>query len=56
MNRYVAYSLIRLLLLILLIFFFFMVGLMIGYGVIGDGEPTAVFSGNLWTNVLKFMK
>lgn len=56
MNRYVIYSFIRLLVIGLLIFFLFMIGLMIGYGVIGNGEPMAVFNGNLWTNLMKFLK
>jgi hypothetical protein len=46
----------RLLLLICGIVVCFAVGTMIGYGVIGDGEPMKVFDKETWTHIIDLVE
>lgn len=45
----------RVIIVLLLIVGIFFVGAMIGYGVIGDGEPTEVFQKETWTKIYDIM-
>ncbi|OJG61809.1 hypothetical protein RT43_GL000117 [Enterococcus italicus DSM 15952] len=47
-------SLFKIVLVILIAMILFFVGLMVGYGYIGDGNPTGVFSGKLWQHIFEF--
>lgn len=47
-------SLFKILLVIFIAMILFFVGLMVGYGYIGDGNPTGVFSGKLWQHIFEF--
>ncbi|MCM3718343.1 DNA-directed RNA polymerase subunit beta [Fictibacillus phosphorivorans] len=46
----------RLLLLICAIVVCFAVGTMVGYGVIGDGEPMRVFDKETWTHIIDLVE
>lgn len=54
-NRYILTNIIKVLLVILLAIVLFLGGLMIGYGVIGDGSPFQVFNRELWHHILDFL-
>lgn len=54
-SRYILYTLIKIMAVFFMAFLLFFVGLMIGYGVIGDGSPMDVFQGNLWGNIFRFL-
>lgn len=41
----------RVIIVAVLIVFFFFIGAMIGYGVIGDGNPFDVFKKSTWTHI-----
>ncbi|OJG70343.1 hypothetical protein RV11_GL001483 [Enterococcus phoeniculicola] len=41
---------------ILLVMLLFIIGMMIGYGVIGGGKPFSVFSHDLWNHIYTFFK
>lgn len=47
-------SLFKVLLVILLVMLLFLAGLMVGYGYIGEGKPTGIFSGELWQHIFQF--
>ncbi|MGX7197167.1 DNA-directed RNA polymerase subunit beta [Enterococcus olivae] len=55
-NRYMLTSVIKVLLVILLAMILFLAGLMVGYGIIGDGSPFQVFNRDLWHHILEFVK
>lgn len=56
LSRDVLITLIKVLSVIVLAMFLFFIGLMIGYGVIGDGSPTQVFSRALWQHIFEFIQ
>ncbi|WP_071435434.1 DNA-directed RNA polymerase subunit beta [Bacillus kwashiorkori] len=41
----------RVIIVLILVVTFFMIGTMIGYGIIGDGNPTDVFKKSTWTHI-----
>lgn len=47
-------SLFRVFSVILIAIVLFFVGLMIGYGFIGDGQPFGIFSDKLWQHIFEF--
>ncbi|MHC5268149.1 DNA-directed RNA polymerase subunit beta [Enterococcus sp. LJL98] len=55
-SHYILYTLLKIMAVFFIAFILFFVGLMIGYGVIGDGSPMAVFHSDLWGNLLRFLK
>ncbi|KAF1305478.1 DNA-directed RNA polymerase subunit beta [Enterococcus saccharolyticus] len=55
-SRYILISISKVLVVILIAMILFFVGLMIGYGVIGDGSPFQVFDGELWDRILDFIR
>ncbi len=55
LNRYILMTVIKILSVILGAMLLFFVGLMIGYGVIGDGSPLHVFDRGLWHHILDFV-
>lgn len=46
----------KIMLVIVLVILAFVIGGMVGYGVVGDGEPTGVFSTELWEGIFSFFK
>lgn len=56
LSRDVLITLIKVLSVIALAMVLFFIGLMIGYGVIGDGSPTHVFSRALWQHIFEFVQ
>lgn len=47
---------IRITLFLLLVLLLFVIGLMIGYSVLGDGgSPFAIFSGEVWQKIFEFV-
>ncbi|GEQ49859.1 DNA-directed RNA polymerase subunit beta [Tetragenococcus koreensis] len=56
LSRDVLISLIKILSVIVLAMLLFSIGLMIGYGVIGDGSPMHVFSRALWQHIFEFIQ
>ncbi|BAK95083.1 putative uncharacterized protein [Tetragenococcus halophilus subsp. halophilus] len=56
LSRDVLISLIKILSVIALAVVLFFVGLMIGYGGIGDGSPLHVFSRALWQHIFEFVQ
>ena len=55
-SRYILISISKVLVVVLIAMILFCVGLMIGYGVIGDGSPFQVFDGELWDRILDFIR
>lgn len=55
-SRYILLSISKVLLVILIAIILFFVGLMVGFGVIGDGSPFQVFDGELWDRILDFVR
>lgn len=55
-SRYILSNLLKIIIIILLMFVLFILGLMIGYGVVGDGKMTDVFNKDLWTHIAAFFK
>lgn len=53
-QRYILFSLIKILFVILLLFIFYIIGVMIGYGVIGEGNPFKIFQLSLWFHICDF--
>ena len=43
-------------LVIVLIVLAFIIGAMVGYGVLGDGEPAGVFDPVIWENIFNYFK
>lgn len=54
-KKSIKFMLLRLLVIIVLLFIATFVGLMIGYGVIGDGDMLDVFKPSTWTHVFDIM-
>lgn len=55
-TKYVLKQIFKILLVIVLLVALFVSGLMIGYGMIGDGEMNKVFEPETWTHILDFFK
>lgn len=53
-QRYILVSLMKILIVIILLFLLFIAGTMIGYGVIGGGNPLRVFQLDLWLHIRDF--
>ena len=53
-QRYILVSLVKILVVVLLLILLFIAGTMIGYGVIGDGNPFKVFQPSLWLHIREF--
>ncbi|EGO2848260.1 DNA-directed RNA polymerase subunit beta, partial [Enterococcus faecalis] len=47
--RYILVTLLKILVVISLVIILFVVGTMIGYGLIGNGNPMDVFDEKIWT-------
>ena len=46
----------KIMLVIVLIVLAFIIGAMVGYGVLGDGEPAGVFDPAIWENIFNYFK
>lgn len=46
----------KIMLVIVLVILAFIIGGMVGYGVLGDGEPTDIFNTELWEHIFSFFK
>lgn len=46
----------KIMLVIVLIVLAFIIGAMVGYGVLGDGEPAGVFDSVIWENIFNYFK
>ncbi|MGM0125045.1 hypothetical protein IGI37_002441 [Enterococcus sp. AZ194] len=55
-TRHILFSLLKIVVVIVLIMLLFVIGMMIGYGVIGGGKPLSVFSHDLWDHIFTFFK
>ncbi|EOH85786.1 DNA-directed RNA polymerase subunit beta [Enterococcus villorum] len=53
-QRYILISLVKILVVILLLILLFIAGTMIGYGVVGGGNPLRVFQPSLWLHIQAF--
>ena len=54
--RYILVTLLKILVVISLVIILFVVGTMIGYGLIGNGNPMDVFDEKFWTDIMNFFK
>ncbi|EOL43546.1 hypothetical protein I580_00436 [Enterococcus caccae ATCC BAA-1240] len=55
-TRYIIVTLLKVLVVIALVIILFVAGTMIGYGVIGGGNPKDVFKEEIWTHISDFFK
>lgn len=55
-TRYIVVTLLKILVVIALVIILFVAGIMIGYGVIGGGNPRDVFKVEVWTHIMEFLK
>lgn len=55
-QRYILITLVKILVVILLLILLFIAGTMIGYGVIGGGNPFKVFQPSLWLHIQDFFQ
>jgi hypothetical protein len=55
-SRYILTTVSKIFLVIILAIILFLVGLMVGYGVIGDGSPMDVFNSELWAHIFDFFR
>lgn len=55
-TRYIIVTLLKVLVVIALAIILFVTGTMIGYGLIGGGNPKDVFKEEIWTHILDFFK
>lgn len=55
-TRYIIVTLLKVLVVIALVIILFITGTMIGYGLIGGGNPKDVFKEEIWTHILDFFK
>lgn len=51
----IATFILKILLVIVLIALAFIIGAMIGYGVLGDGDPFAVFEKETWVHIFSYI-
>ena len=54
--RYILVTLLKILVVISLVIILFVVGTMIGYGLIGNGNTMDVFDEKIWTHIMNFFK
>ena len=54
--RYILVTLLKILVVISLVIILFVVGTMIGYGLIGNGNLMDVFVEKIWTHIMNFFK
>ncbi|RTK64084.1 DNA-directed RNA polymerase subunit beta [Enterococcus faecalis] len=54
--RYILVTLLKILVVISLVIILFVVGTMIGYGLIGNGNLMDVFDEKIWTHIMNFFK
>ncbi|HAP3369433.1 TPA: DNA-directed RNA polymerase subunit beta [Enterococcus faecalis] len=54
--RYILVTLLKILVVISLVIILFVVGTMIGYGLIGNGNPMDVFDEKIWIHIMNFFK
>lgn len=54
--RYILVALIKVLLVIVGMLFLYLIGTAIGYSIIGDGDFSKVFSGEIWEHIFSFLK
>ena len=54
--RYILVTLLKILVVISLVIILFVVGTMIGYGLIGNGNQMDVFDEKIWTHIMNFFK
>lgn len=55
-TRYIVVTLLKILVVIALVIILFVAGTMIGYGVIGGGNPRDVFKVDVWAHIMEFLK
>lgn len=55
-TKHILRQLIKVAVFILLILLLFLVGLVIGYGIIGDGKPLDVLKSSTWEHIFQFFK
>lgn len=55
-SYYILTTLIKVVSVLLAAVFLFFIGSMIGYGLIGEGNPFGVFRPGLWHHVLDFLR
>lgn len=55
-TRYIIVTLLKILVVISLVLILFVTGTMIGYGIVGGGNPKDVFNKEVWTHILDFFK
>ncbi|EOH98873.1 hypothetical protein UAY_02142 [Enterococcus moraviensis ATCC BAA-383] len=53
-TRYIIVTLLKVLVVIALVIILFVAGTMIGYGVVGGGNPKDVFKEEIWAHILDF--
>ncbi|MBF8808376.1 MAG: DNA-directed RNA polymerase subunit beta [Enterococcus lacertideformus] len=53
-QRYILISLVKILVVMLLVILLFIAGTMIGYGVVGGGNPLKVLQPSLWLHIRAF--
>ena len=53
--RYILVTLLKILVVISLVIILFVVGTMIGYGLIGNGNPMDVFDEKIWTSYYELL-
>ena len=55
-TRYITNVLIKVFLVFIMAVVLFFIGLMIGYGIIGDGHPLEVLNPSIWHHSFDFIK
>ena len=55
-TRYITNVLIKVFLVFIMAVVLFFIGLMIGYGIIGDGHPLEVLNPYIWHHIFNFIK
>ncbi|MGC6768896.1 DNA-directed RNA polymerase subunit beta [Enterococcus sp. LJL128] len=55
-TRYIIVTLLKILVVISLVVILFVTGTMIGYGIVGGGDPKDVFNKEVWTHIFDFLK
>ena len=55
-TRYITNVLIKVFFVFILAVLLFFVGLVIGYGIIGDGHPLKVLNPAIWYHIFDFLK
>ncbi|HJD14787.1 MAG TPA: DNA-directed RNA polymerase subunit beta [Candidatus Enterococcus stercoripullorum] len=55
-TRYIRNVLLKIFFVFILAVVLFFVGLMIGYGIIGDGHPLEVLNPAIWHHIFDFLK